>query len=252
MNIFIFTSFLLAFAAATPTGLIEKSALLYSTPIVNQYHSQDQLGQYVYGYNGGLSSKVESRTLDGVTRGSYSYIDADNILQTVEYTADATNGFRAAATNLPKAPIHEALPLEPMRETPEVAKARAEHMAAFERINNEHRQIKEAEPFIAVRASETPATPFIAVRASETPAFSYSYAAPATYAYNAPYYTAFSLQPYSYYPQPIFTHPQRLDKIEPLALSFQQGPAETIEVAQAKAKHFEAVEEQKRRIAAAQ
>lgn len=51
----------------------------------------------------------------------YSYIDSDGILQTVEYTADALNGFRAAATNLPRAPVDNALAPEPVRETPEVA-----------------------------------------------------------------------------------------------------------------------------------
>lgn len=98
-----------------------------------QYHSQDSLGQYSYGYSGGPSSKSEVKTLDGITRGSYSYIDANGLLQTVDYTADAINGFRAAATNLPKAPIAEAQQqLQPVAETAEVAAARAEHMAAYE------------------------------------------------------------------------------------------------------------------------
>ena len=37
---------------------------------------------------------------DGVTRGSYSYVDANGLLQTVQYISDAM-GFRVAATNLP-------------------------------------------------------------------------------------------------------------------------------------------------------
>lgn len=71
------------------------------TPVQQQYHTQDELGQYAYGYSDPLSAKQEVRSLDGVTQGSYSYIDAEGILQTVDYTADE-NGFRVAATNLPK------------------------------------------------------------------------------------------------------------------------------------------------------
>uniref|UniRef100_A0A1I8PBK5 Cuticle protein 6 n=2 Tax=Stomoxys calcitrans TaxID=35570 RepID=A0A1I8PBK5_STOCA len=71
------------------------------TPVQHQYHTQDELGQYAYGYSDPLSSKQEVRSLDGVTRGSYSYRDAEGILQTVDYTAD-DSGFHVTATNLPK------------------------------------------------------------------------------------------------------------------------------------------------------
>ncbi|KAI8120134.1 hypothetical protein FF38_09533, partial [Lucilia cuprina] len=71
------------------------------TPVQHQYHTQDELGQYAYGYSDPLSTKQEVRSLDGVTRGSYSYRDANDILQTVDYTAD-DSGFHVAATNLPK------------------------------------------------------------------------------------------------------------------------------------------------------
>ena len=37
--------------------------------VTTQYHAQDELGQYSYGYSGGPSAKHETRTLDGVTRG---------------------------------------------------------------------------------------------------------------------------------------------------------------------------------------
>lgn len=68
-----------------------------------QYHAQDELGQYSYGYADGLSSKQESRTADGITTGSYSYLDANGIVQNAKYVADAA-GFRVAATNLPVGP----------------------------------------------------------------------------------------------------------------------------------------------------
>lgn len=70
-------------------------------PVQHQYHTQDELGQYAYGYTDPLSTKQEVRSLDGVTRGSYSYRDPEGILQTVDYTADDT-GFHVSATNLPK------------------------------------------------------------------------------------------------------------------------------------------------------
>ncbi|KAM8710894.1 hypothetical protein ACLKA7_017510 [Drosophila subpalustris] len=74
------------------------SALVTATQ--QQYLSQDALGQYAYGYAEPHSSKQETRSLDGTTRGTYSYRDAAGKLQTVDYTADA-EGFHVAATNLP-------------------------------------------------------------------------------------------------------------------------------------------------------
>ena len=67
----------------------------------SQYHAQDELGQYSYGYSGGPSAKYETKTADGVTQGGYSYVDSHGLVQSVAYTADAHNGFRVAATNLP-------------------------------------------------------------------------------------------------------------------------------------------------------
>merc|ERR1712121_573038 len=47
-----------------------------------------------------MGVKQEVKTADGVVRGAYSYIDADGIVQTVNYISDAL-GFRVGATNLP-------------------------------------------------------------------------------------------------------------------------------------------------------
>merc|ERR1712233_175407 len=60
----------------------------------------DDLGQYNYGFAHPTQTKQEVKTADGVTRGGYSYIDANGIVQTVNYISDAM-GFRVAATNLP-------------------------------------------------------------------------------------------------------------------------------------------------------
>ena len=68
----------------------------------SQYHAQDEIGQYNYGFATADSSKSEIKTADGVVQGSYSYVDANGVLQTTNYVSDAL-GFRVAATNLPVA-----------------------------------------------------------------------------------------------------------------------------------------------------
>lgn len=102
---------------------------------IQHYFTQDALGQYSYGYIEPLSTKQEIRTVDGVTTGSYSYIDANGFLQTVDYKADE-NGFHVAATNLPK--NTQQIP-EPVTETAEVAAARAQHLAAHKAILEDNR-----------------------------------------------------------------------------------------------------------------
>ncbi|XP_059610240.1 uncharacterized protein LOC132257389 [Phlebotomus argentipes] len=92
-----------------------------AVPSASQYHSQDQLGQYHYGYANQHSSKSELKTADGVTRGAYSYIDSHGKLQSVNYVSDGL-GFRVAATNLPKP--------APIADSPEIAAARQEHLQA--------------------------------------------------------------------------------------------------------------------------
>ncbi|XP_055842388.1 uncharacterized protein LOC129909327 [Episyrphus balteatus] len=129
MKVFVALSALLAVASATP---------LYLAPIPtssSQYHSQDGIGQYAYGYNDHLSNKQEIKSLDGITRGAYSYIDSNNVLQTVNYISDA-GGFRVTATNLPKpveAPIIATQDLpQQVPDTWEVAAAKSAHFAAVE------------------------------------------------------------------------------------------------------------------------
>lgn len=89
---------------AIPVATPVRQAVAYVPAAESQYHAQDKLGQYSYGYTGPLSAKSETKTADGVTRGGYSYIDANGILQTVQYISDSVNGFRVTATNLPEAP----------------------------------------------------------------------------------------------------------------------------------------------------
>ena len=62
---------------------------------------QDESEGYNYGYSNGLSSKQEVRDSDGTVRGAYSYVDANGILQEVQYIADPVHGFKVVGTNIP-------------------------------------------------------------------------------------------------------------------------------------------------------
>lgn len=100
-------------------------------------------------YSGGPSAKSEVKTLDGVTRGSYSYIDSNAQLQTVNYVADDL-GFRVAATNLPTppvdtgvAPVDNGVAPSPVEDTVEVKQARAEHLAAVAKAQSESSEPEE-------------------------------------------------------------------------------------------------------------
>merc|ERR1712025_640675 len=118
-------------------------------PPSSQFHAQDEFGQFSFGYQNINSAKSETRDAFGVTRGSYQYVDANGVLQTVNYIADPVNGFRVAGTNIPVAPevAPVAAPVAPVAaplvapvapaETPEVAAARAEHLAAHEKAKAE-------------------------------------------------------------------------------------------------------------------
>merc|ERR1711892_901977 len=97
----------------------------------SQFHAQDEFGQFSFGHAGGPSARTEARNAYGVTTGSYQYIDANGLLQTVNYIADPVNGFRVAGTNLPVALPVVDLPLPVAAvDTPEVAAAKAELAAA--------------------------------------------------------------------------------------------------------------------------
>lgn len=56
-------------------GAAAYPAVVYPGALLSQYHAQDELGQYQFGYSNPSSSKHEEKTADGVTRGSYSYVD---------------------------------------------------------------------------------------------------------------------------------------------------------------------------------
>merc|ERR1711892_1238360 len=111
-------------AVAAP---VVATQVVAAAPQGSQYHSQDDFGQYSFGYNDGNSVKQEVKTADGVVRGAYSYVDSDGIVQTVNYFADAM-GFRVGATNLP---VHEVgAPVAAAASAPVVVAAAAPVVAA--------------------------------------------------------------------------------------------------------------------------
>lgn len=96
-----------------------------------QYRVQDELGQYAFGHIGGPNAREEVKTVDGITRGGYTYVDGNGLVQSAAYVSDPVNGFRVAATNIPLQPAPTYIP-----DSPEVAeakaalfKAQAEHIA---------------------------------------------------------------------------------------------------------------------------
>merc|ERR1712054_264501 len=96
-------------AAPAPTPLAAAPVPIPATPS-SQFHAQDEFGQFSFGYENINSAKTETKDAFGVTRGSYQYVDANGILQTVNYIADPVNGFRVAGTNIPVHLLHLLLP----------------------------------------------------------------------------------------------------------------------------------------------
>merc|ERR1740128_571628 len=152
----------------------------------SQYHAQDDFGQYNYGFSNPTQTKQELKTADGVTRGSYSYVDANGLVQSVNYISDAM-GFRVAATNLPVHHVEASATKasEPVVEavaTPVVAAEAASAVVAAE-----------AAPAVAAAYTNTVISPQV----------QYAYLPYAqNYGYNAPetgYYGAAAPQSVNYY-----------------------------------------------------
>merc|ERR550519_51524 len=136
----------LTYAAATPVA-----AAPYTTG--SQFHAQDEFGNLNYGYTNINSAKQEVGNTYGGVSGGYSYVDANGELQQVQYIADGA-GFRVADSRLPVAPVYDGVAPtfnpEPLvapvfdgvapaavEDTPEVAEARAAHLAAVEAAKDE-------------------------------------------------------------------------------------------------------------------
>merc|ERR1711963_391898 len=184
-------------AAAAPAAPVVAAAPAYAAyaPYTagSQFHAQDEFGNLNYGYaNINSNAHVVGNTYGGVT-GGYSYVDANGELQHVEYVADGA-GFHVADSRLPVAPTFNPEPLaaptfnpeplvaptfnpelpvapvytgvapEPVQDTPEVAEAKAAHLALVAAANApEERRKREADAAIIGGASRilSAPTPFI-------------------------------------------------------------------------------------------
>ncbi|XP_011065323.1 PREDICTED: uncharacterized protein LOC105152623 [Acromyrmex echinatior] len=124
----ILCSFVIGRSIASPLANVWLSPIPALSPL-RQYHLQDGSGSYQYSFTGPHHAKTET-TLNGVTQGGYSYIDANGVLQTVSYTADDKNGFRVSASNLPQPPRDE---LQTIQDTPEVAAAKKNHLEELQK-----------------------------------------------------------------------------------------------------------------------
>ena len=127
--------------AAAPAVAAPVAPVTYAAPIApyvgSQFHAQDEFGNLNYGYSNLNSAKAEAGNTYGGVHGGYSYVDANGVLQQVQYVADAA-GFRVADSRLPVAPVYNGvaptfnpeLPVAPV-DTTEVAEAKAAFAEAY-------------------------------------------------------------------------------------------------------------------------
>merc|ERR1711988_296069 len=199
----------IGYAGAAPVAapVYNTAAYPYAAPVPapvppsSQFQAQDEFGNLQYGYANINSQKHEiGNTYGGVT-GGFHYVDANGVVQTRQYIADHL-GFRVQATDLPVAPavpeveplvapVHEyELPVapvfegkapEPVQDTPEVAEAKAAHLALLEAATAERRRrstpadterLEVAAPVLATAPVAAPIAPL----AYGLPAAGYGYA----------------------------------------------------------------------------
>ena len=96
----------------------------------SQYHAQDELGQARFGYAHPGQAATNYRDALGNQIGSYAYINPEGKEIRVSYTADS-RGFRVLSNDLPVAPVANLVAPVQVQDTPEVAAAKATHLAAL-------------------------------------------------------------------------------------------------------------------------
>ncbi|KZS07745.1 Uncharacterized protein APZ42_028475 [Daphnia magna] len=101
----------------------------YPSFTASQYHGQDELGQARFGYAHPGQAATNLRDAFGNQVGSYAYFNPDGKEVRVSYTADS-RGFRVLSNDLPVAPVSNLVAPVQVQDTPEVAKAKAEHAVA--------------------------------------------------------------------------------------------------------------------------
>merc|ERR1739844_548116 len=216
-----------AYPGYAAAGVGYAGAYPYAAPVAapiapsSQFQAQDEFGNLQYGYANINSQKHEVGNTYGGVQGSYSYVDANGVVQTTNYIADHL-GFRVQATNLPVAaaapevalpvapvfegkqpehmyelpvaPVHEyTLPVAPVYEgvapeavvdTPEVAAAKAEHLALVAAASAERKrrstpadtEVLEAAPVLATAPIVAPVAPLAGYGYAGLPAAGYGYA----------------------------------------------------------------------------
>merc|ERR1712181_37536 len=119
---------------AAPAVAAPVAPVTYAAPIApyvgSQFHAQDEFANL-------NSAKAEAGNTYGGVHGGYSYVDANGVLQQVQYVADAA-GFLVADSRLPVAPVYNGvaptfnpeLPVAPV-DTTEVAEAKAAFAEAY-------------------------------------------------------------------------------------------------------------------------
>jgi len=71
-----------------------------ATVVSKQYHTQDDFGNYKYGYADSHFEKHESGNADNEVRGHYRYIDGNGLNRVIEYVADR-HGFHVKVDGIP-------------------------------------------------------------------------------------------------------------------------------------------------------
>ena len=102
----------------------EPHQVLEDIYLANQYHGQDGLGGYLYGYSVPDIAKTEKKKAGGDLRGAYNYINGDGKEIKVEYWDDGT-GFHQVDN------VDQIQPQQ-VEDTPEVKAAREEHFRIWQ------------------------------------------------------------------------------------------------------------------------
>merc|ERR1712223_976802 len=172
----------------------------------SQFHAGDEFGNIQYGYANINSQKHEVGNTYGGVSGTYSYVDANGVVQTTNYIADGL-GFRVQATNLPvapaapevaelkapvfdleapvfngvqaPAPVFDLVGPAPVEDTPEVVAAKAAFKAAFDEAASREK-----------RSTPAATTPLVAAPAPVVAPAAYPYAYAHPYAHAAYPYAA--------------------------------------------------------------
>merc|ERR1719411_1543224 len=217
--------------AQAPTVTV-KAAPVVAAPVAiappaapsSQFQAQDEFGNLQYGYANINSQKHEVGNTYGGVSGSYSYVDANGVVQTTNYIADAL-GFRVQATNLPvapeapevaelkapvfdleapvfngvqaPAPVFDLVGPAPVEDTPEVVAAKAAFQAAFDEAASREKRSTPAATTPLVAAPAPVVAPAALPYPYAHPAYPYAAAAPLAAPAAYPYAAAPLAAPYA-------------------------------------------------------